>query len=149
MKLPLHFPFIFRHFINFSLKFLDLIRDNILAFICDFDFTVFFIVLILQLRDMLFQILLQRFVMNQNFILQTCEFVYEWKKVFVHELFAVIQLNNIIKLRTRHKPIMILINLLYRQLYRFQLVFLCHYFENLLFSNRQKLYSRPIKLCLT
>jgi len=62
---------------------------------------------------------LQRFVMNQNFILQTCEFVYEWKKVFVHELFAVIQLNNIIKLRTRHKPIMILINLLYRQLYRF------------------------------
>ena len=111
--------FIFRHFIYFSLQFLYLIRDNILAFICDFDFTVFFIVLILQQRDMLFQILLQRFVMNQNFVLQTCEFVYEWNKVFVHELFTVIQLNNIIKLRTRHKPIMILINLFYRQLYRF------------------------------
>lgn len=86
--------------------------------------------------------------MNQYSILQTRKLVDEWQQIFVHEFLAIIQLDDIVQLGARHKSIMILINFLYRQLYRLKFIILGHYLENLLLAYRLQFNSRSIKFRL-
>ena len=88
--------FLFRYDINLALQLFNLIFYQVFAHLGNFGFSLLLIDFILDLSHILFEVLLKRFVVNQNSILQTWKLIDEWKQVFIHQFFSVIQLNDVI-----------------------------------------------------
>ena len=110
MQLFLDLSFILRYNVHPTLQLLDLVSDQALTLLRYLNLPQLLVIFIFNSRHVFLQVLLEGFVVDEDAVLQAGKLIDKRKQVFVHELLAVVELDDVIQLRAGHEPIMVLVD---------------------------------------